>query len=213
MKTFNFEQRSEAWRAIRCGMPTASEFSKLVKASGEASDQLKGYATTLAAEKFAGRELDSFQSTSWMERGQELEAEAIRFYQFDQNCDVDPVGFVTDDNMHAGCSPDGLIGEIGGIEVKCLKSENHINAILYYQKHGRSQPAYIQQVQGALMLTGRRWWDQLFFHPDLPPLIIRQTPDVDLHLALAQGIEQVCRERDVILEALRRHASPVKVAA
>lgn len=213
MKIHNCEQRSADWYALRAGRPTASEFSNLITSTGDASKTLSGYATTLAAEMFAGRTLDTFQGTAWTERGQELEAEAIRHYQFDHDCDVDPVGFITDDAMCAGCSPDGLVGESGGIEVKCLKAENHINAILYYQKHGRGQPAYVQQVQGALMLTGRQWWDQVFYHPDLPPLIIRQFPDVDLHMALAQGIEQVCRERDVILEALRRHASPTKVAA
>jgi len=213
MITHNCEQRSAEWYALRAGMPTASEFSSLITSTGEPSKSLAGYALSLAAEKFAGRTLDTFQGTPWTERGQEMEAEAIRCYQFTADLDVDPVGFLTDDLKRYGCSPDGLVGAEGGVEVKCLKAENHIKAILYHQKHGKAHPEYVQQVQGALMITGRKWWDQVFYHPDLPLLIVRQIPQVPLFVALARGIEDVCEERDRVLVALQRQAEPGQQAA
>jgi hypothetical protein len=214
MKIHNCEQRSADWYALRCGIPTASEFSKLITSTGEISKTLPTYAMTLAGEKFAGRTLDGFEGNAWTERGREKEDEALRCYQFTADCDVDPVGFVTDDALRTGCSPDGLIGSDGMAEVKCLKAENHIKAILYAQKHGHCQPDYIQQTQGQLLICERRWCDLIFFHPDLPLLIIRQYPDPKLHAALNLAIEQVIRERDLVLSALRKQGpSALETAA
>jgi hypothetical protein len=204
MKIHPCAQRSPEWFALRAGRPTASEFSKLVTSTGEISKTLATYALTLAGEMFAGKPLDGIEPTQWMERGQEMEAEAIRCYQFQCDADVDPVGFVTDDELRMGCSPDGLVGSDGGVEVKCLKASNHIGAILYHQKHGRCPPDYIQQVQGSLMITGRKFWDTVFYHPDLPLLVIRQVPDIKLHACLLNAITLVLTSRDEVLAALKK---------
>jgi hypothetical protein len=111
---------------------------------------------------------------------------------------------VTDDELRMGCSPDGLVGSDGGVEVKCLKASNHIGAILYHQKHGRCPPDYIQQVQGSLMITGRKFWDTVFYHPDLPLLVIRQVPDIKLHACLLNAITLVLTSRDEVLAALKK---------
>lgn len=214
MRVHNVEQRSDAWRLLRAGKPTASEFSKLVTSTGEISKSLPKYAMILAGEMFARKPLEGFEGTAWTERGQEMEAEAIRAYQFTADCEVDSVGFVTDDDERLGCSPDGLIGDDGGCEVKCLKAENHINAIFYYEKNGRIPPDYVQQIQGSLMITGRRWWDAIFYYPDLPLLIVRQVPDIRLHACLQNAISLVCAERDQVLAALRKYGpSALETAA
>jgi hypothetical protein len=207
------EQRSESWYALRAGMPTASEFSKLITSDGTQSKSASGYALTLAGEMFAGRTLDAFEGTSWTERGRELEEEAINRYCFQRDLEVQPVGFVTDDAKRAGCSPDGFVGKDGLVEVKCLKAENHIKAILYHQKHGRCPTDYVQQTQGQLWICERLWCDLIFYHPELPLLVIKQVPDLVIFKALAREIDLVTRERDTILEALRRQISPVQVAA
>ncbi len=49
------EQRSAEWYALRVGIPTASDFSKLITSDGTPSKTLPTYAMTLAAEKFAGK--------------------------------------------------------------------------------------------------------------------------------------------------------------
>ncbi len=197
------EQRSAEWCQLRIGIPTASEFSKLVTSKGGPSKSISEYAITLAAEVYSGMpELDSWQGNSYTDRGQELEADAIGLYEFKNNVTVERVGFVTDDKKEMGCSPDGLVNADGMIELKCLKAENHIKAILYHKKHGHCQSTYILQTQGQMLICDRQWCDLTFFHPYLPLLVIRQTPDPKLQAALTKQIPLVRKERDAVLTAL-----------
>ena len=196
-------QGSPEWLALRIGIPTASEFKRLVTSTGKPSESLALYAGELAAEMFAGKQLEQFNGNVWMDRGKDMEAEAVNLYAFTTDADVQRVGFITNDAVTAGCSPDALVNQDGGLEIKCLKAERHVEATHYHKKHGRAPSQYILQVQGSLLITGRAWWDLCFYSPELPPLIIRHTPDPALHAALAAGIAAVIAERDAQLASLR----------
>lgn len=204
----DIEQRTPAWFALRVGKPTASEFSKIVTSKGEPSKSASAYALTLAAELFAGKTVDAWEGNSHTERGRELEAAALERYEFTRDVEVRRVGFVTTDDGVTGCSPDGLIGDDGLAEVKALKAENHIKAILYFRKHGRCPTDYVQQTQGQLMICGRAWCDLIFYHPELPMLVIRQEPLRDFHRILDAGVRDVIAERDAVLAVLRDQAAP-----
>lgn len=211
MKIHDVEQRSPEWYALRAGMPTASEFSKIVTSKGEPSKSAAGYALTLAAELFAGKTVDAWEGNSWTERGREMETRALELYEFTRDMDIVPVGFVTDDKGKMGCSPDGFAGEDGMVEVKCLKAENHIKAILYFQKHTKCPTDYVQQTQGQMMICERKWVDLIFYHPELPMLVIRQEVDRDLQFALMAGIPPLLAERDRVLAALRSQEGPAPI--
>lgn len=206
MKVHDVEQRSSLWYAMRAGMPTASEFSKIVTSTGDTSESMTTYAMTLAAEKFAGSSVDAWEGNAWTDRGRDLESQAIALYELAHDLDVERVGFVTDDDQNMGCSPDGLVGKGGLIEVKCLKAENHIKTILYHQKHGKSPPDYIQQTQGQLLICEREWCDLVFYHPVLPLLTIRTEPDQKVQHAMMGAIPKLCTERDRILEVLLQYS-------
>jgi len=197
------EQGSDEWHALRAGMPTASEFSKLVTSKGATSKSAAGYAITLAGEMFAGKPLDAWEGNQWSEHGKELEDQAMAYYEFQNDEDITTAGFVTDDAEKMGCSPDGLIGEKGGVEFKCLKAETHIKTIIYFQKNDRCPPDYIQQTQGQMMICGWEWCDLVFFHLELPCLVIRQLPDLNIQTALVAQIKKVCEERDEIFKAIK----------
>lgn len=198
----NVEQGTPEWHALRAGLPTASCFSQLITSTGEPSKSLPGYAITLAAEKYAGKPVDAFAGNSHTERGTLLEPDAKAMYAFMRDCEVEPVGFVTDDLGRYGCSPDGFVEQHGMLEVKCLKAENHIKALLYYAKHKKSPPDYIQQTQGQMLICDRSWSDLLFYHPELPPLIIRQEFDPDIGTSLLVQINNVIAERDRVLSEI-----------
>jgi hypothetical protein len=200
------EQGSPEWFALRAGMPTASEFSKLITSTGELSKSLQGYAITLAGEKYAGKPLDAFEGNGYTERGKLLEADARSAYVFLHDYDVEQVGFVTDDDQCLGCSPDGIIGNDGLVEMKCLKAENHIKALLYYKKHKKCPPDYIQQTQGQILICEREWCDLVFYHPDLPQLVIRQMRDDHLQVLLLSAVVQVIDMRDKILADIQEAA-------
>lgn len=206
------EQGTPEWNALRLGLPTASMFSKLLTTKGEPSKSANEYAISLAGEVYANKpELDAWGGNSYTERGKELEDQAIALYEFDRDVTVERVGFVTDDVGDAGCSPDGLVNDDGMVEVKCLKAENHIKAILFHKKNGRCPSTYVLQTQGQLMICERQWSDLIFFHPDLPLLVIRQLPDGNLQSALTGQIQAVRKERDAVLATL--HETQNQVAA
>lgn len=213
MKLIECDQGTPEWKAARVGIPTASEFSKLVTNTKDAegnykpSSSLQGYAANLAAELFAGKTLDHFDGNTWMDRGKDGEQEAAELYAFTTDRNVQAVGFITNDDGACGCSPDRLVDDDGGLEIKMLKAENHVAMVSYFEKHKRAEPKYTQQVQGALWITGRAWWEQLFWHPDLPPLVIRQTPDLAMFRALDIGVKAVIAERDLQLASLRRQST------
>lgn len=196
-------QGSPEWKLARLGKPTASEFSRLITSTGERSKSLEGYAREMASEMYAGKTLHDFDGNSWMDRGKDLEAEAIALYEFTNDVTAQRVGFCTDDEQRYGCSPDALIGDDGGLETKCLKAERHLEAMTYHAKHGKCPSGYVQQVQGGLFVTGRKWWDLCFFNPDLPPLVIRHTPDPVIFAALEKALADVLAERDAALSILR----------
>ena len=204
----DFAQRSPEWCALRAGKPTASEFSRIVTSTGEPSKSAYGYALTLAAELFVGQPIDAWEGNAWTERGRELESAARAAYEFVCGVSVKPIGFVTDNSGMIGCSPDGFVGEDGLIEIKCLKAENHIKTILYHRKNGRSPPDYMQQTQGQMWICERKWCDLVFYHPALPLLIVRETPNKFIIGALGASIPSVCKDRDEVLRALREQAAP-----
>ena len=96
-----------------------------------------------------------------------------------------------------------MIGTEGLLEMKCLKAENHIKALLYYKKHKKCPPDYVQQTQGQMLICEREWCDLFFYHPDLPPLTIRQVRDEKLQTLLLSAVDQVINERDKVLADIK----------
>lgn len=203
MEANTCEQGSEEWFALRGGIPTASQFSKLVTSKGEPSKSMAEYAMVLAAERWAGKPVDAWEGNQYTDRGTELEPAARAFYEFITDNEVQEIGFVTDNDGQYGCSPDGLVGEAGGVEFKCQIAKEHIKTLLYYKKHGRCPTTYVQQTQGEIMVCERDWFDLVFYHPDLPSIIIRQEPDQQVLNGLKRQIVAVIEERDRIIEVLK----------
>ena len=109
MITNNCEQRSDEWYTLKAGVPSAGNFDKIVTAKGEPSKQRKKYLYQLVGEKLLGRMPETYMSWA-MERGVELEDEAIAYFSLKQGVEVQRVGICfKDERMDRSCSPDGLI--------------------------------------------------------------------------------------------------------
>ena len=162
------EQGTEEWFQARLGIPTASEFGKIITpAKLQPSTQAETYINKLVAEWLRGKADESFQS-DWMKRGHEVEEEARDFYTFQTDVEVKQVGFCLTDNKTFGCSPDGLMDK-GGVEIKCPSPGVHVGYLL-----AEKVPTnYRLQILGSLLTTGRKWWDFLSYHPDMKALIVR----------------------------------------
>lgn len=167
------EQGSPEWFAARLGIPTASEFSKIITATGKASTQATDYCLTLLAEKLLGREVEKWQGNMWTERGKELEQEAADYYELTTGLTLNKVGFVTNDEKTMGCSPDRLVGEDGLLEIKCPAAHTHLK----YMLDKKLDASYWPQLQGQLYITGREWVDIISYYPEMKPVIIRVDRD------------------------------------
>ena len=108
MEISNCIQGSDEWFKIRCGVPSSSNFDKIVTTKGEPSKQAEKYGYKLAGEAIAGKAEETYKNAA-MERGTILEDEARQLYQIVNDVEVEQVGFCKLEGF--GCSPDGLVGE------------------------------------------------------------------------------------------------------
>lgn len=188
MIEFPCEQGSPQWLEMHRGVPTASNFDKIMttKARKLSSSILPFCYKLIGQLYYPGplSEADVYESDD-MRRGRELEDQARRAYSLVKDVAVRQVGFVMDDASQFGCSPDGLVGNDGGLEIKCPRLSKHAE----YLHAGVLPDDYACQVHGSLIVTGRQWWDFMSYAHGLPPLIVRVVPG-DFTLALRKALHQ-----------------------
>ena len=167
MKRFYYtdvDQGSDRWHTLRNGKLTGSsgKATNLIKdcksESGLSVPMLKEARRT-AAELITGDNPYNF-SNRFTERGHELEPLARLEYEEQTFNTVDQVGFITM-GEYIGCSPDGLVGEDGMIEIKCPEQEEYLRII----SGGEIDKDYINQMQWNLWVAERKWCDHVYFHP------------------------------------------------
>ncbi len=193
MIVHDVEQGTPEWHQIRLARPTASRFKDILTKPRSKTDSMslvaKGYLAECFAEWDMSAPVDG-ASSPWMERGQRQEAEALDFYQAALAPDgarAKPVGFVTldDDLLSPGCSPDALVGDDGGLELKILAAKNHPKAMF---EPDRFLKEHWAQVQGGLWITGRAWWHLVAYHPTMRPVVHLVEPDEDFIAELAERV-------------------------
>lgn len=177
-------QNSDEWYQLRSGKVTASEFNKLITSEGKNSTQINKLIFLKVAEILAEKRLQKFGGNKSTERGHELEPEAVNSYEFIKECEVERVGFVTDDDCLYGASPDGLVNREKGVELKCPDPDTHAE----YLYHNKCPSTYYIQCQGGMLLTGYSVWDFVSYHPDLPMLVVPVKRDNDLIEKLKERI-------------------------
>lgn len=190
MRCIDCEQGSDEWIYARLGIPSASMYGKIITTQGKWSTQADTYINQLVAEKLTGEQTPFYQNEH-MARGTELEPDARKMYEFIKDVEVQEVGFCLHDTLEAGASPDGLISEDGGLEIKCPAPATHVE----YLRGGKLPSKYKQQVMGCLWITGREWWDFMSYHPSMKPLIVRVERDEDyiaeLEACVSKAVELI----------------------
>lgn len=173
MKIHTIEPYSIDWAKAHIGLVSASEFGNLVTAAIEprTGDMPKSYLYKKAAEVFRGEPMcmlspNSAFTSAATEQGLLIEEEVLPFIALTYDADVRRAGFCTHDNGLAGCSPDALEGEDGGIEVKSPYPETHVKYLL----GGCVPNDYIPQVQFSLYVTGRDHWRFVSYRRRFPAL-------------------------------------------
>jgi hypothetical protein len=186
------EQGSPEWFAARLGVATASDFDRIVTPkTGALSTQADGLISELIDEIQRPDADRGFKGNRHTERGKEFEPQAAAWYAFVTGYKLTPVGFMVDDDGLTGCSPDRLVGDDGGLEIKCPDGKTHV-AYVRAALRGEGMPAeYRPQVHGTLARTRRKWWDFVSFCPEHKPLRIRVVPDAYTAKAAA-ALDEFC---------------------
>ncbi|RYD94901.1 MAG: hypothetical protein EOP61_20755, partial [Sphingomonadales bacterium] len=124
------EQRTEQWFRARAGRPTASQFSRIITATGKDSEQWDDYAIELVAQCIRPDEVE-WSGNRHTDRGEELEPEAREVFSELMDLETREVGFVTRADEVIGCSPDALVYQpngrepVAGLEIKCPLAKHH----------------------------------------------------------------------------------------
>lgn len=205
IRTYNMVQYTPEWWQTRRGVPTASQFDRILTPKTlKPSGAQKSYICDLIAETadlrpnwFTDRPMNAAQR-----HGLETEDEARRFYAatsglIDKGEDVRMVGFVYHEELRVGCSPDGLVGEDGVLELKCVQLATQASYVLDPEELYMD---YRCQCHGHLIVTGRRWVDLVSYAPGQKPLCIRVEPD-DFTLKLQDELRAFNKKYD---DALHR---------
>ena len=160
---FNVDQNTEIWRNKRAGLVTSSKLGCVMANYGKAfGDPAKKYAVEVAIERISGNPLSSSYSNAHMERGHEQEPIARELYENEMFCDVEGGGFFCNDLV--GCSPDGLVGKDGMIEIKSVIAPVHYANI----KRKSFDPAYRWQYVGNILFAEKNWLDFVSYCADFP---------------------------------------------
>ena len=188
MRVTEHEQRTEGWFQARLGKPSASSFHKLITPTGKPAASADSYINDLIAERITGRQASVFVSDA-MQRGTDLEPLAVEVYELINDCKVFDIGFCLHDEIEAGASPDGLVGDVGLLEIKCPLG----NTMVSYLRAGNVLPSkYIPQVQGQLWITDREWCDFMAYHPDMTVLLVRVERDQEYIDKLEAEVIKAC---------------------
>lgn len=196
----DIEQYSPEWYALRCGMLTASSISKIITPAKLQPVTTKDGSPTalqleLAAQRITGFVEPTFQSFD-MQRGNEEEVLARAVYS-EKVAPVQEVGFVTNDEwgFTLGCSPDGLVGEDGGVEFKSRANKYQVETILNNGK----MPEFMLQIQTSLLVTRRQWWDFGSYSNGMSLAIYRVIPDPAVQEAIIAGARAFYARMEEIL--------------
>lgn len=153
------EQRSPEWYKVRALKMTGSN-AQAISANGKG---LETYIKALILEHIAQvqeRELDKYTGPDML-RGIELEDVARVAYEFDQGVEVQEIGFF-EKSDHVGCSPDGLVGEDGVLEIKAKNDAKHLDLLLTEKVDTGEE----WQCKFNALVMGRSWTDFVSYNPN-----------------------------------------------
>lgn len=165
----DIEQGSPEWLAQRAGKFTGSRFVDLTARNKRKPDEkLKSFDDAVwdvVVERLTGQPQEGINSYS-LQWGKDVEPYAREAYELATGSFVTQSGFIQHPAYaFAGCSPDGLIEDDGGLELKCPK-----DSAVHLERFLKGIPEeYVPQVQGSLWITGRQWWDFASYDPRMPP--------------------------------------------
>lgn len=193
------DQGSPEWLELRRGIVTASTVGKLLTETGRpaSNDTSRRHTLTLVAERISGQVEEVFTNND-MWRGIDLEPVARDMYaEHFADEPVTTTGFLVRDDwgFKIGASPDGLVGDHGGLEVKAPRAKGHIATVLADQVPSQ----YMPQIQACLLVSGREWWDFCSYFGGLRPYVKRVYADPKWAEAIVNAVAAFEQRAEVMV--------------
>jgi hypothetical protein len=201
MKLHRVEQGSVEWYRLRLGRPTSSNFHKIVTPKGEPSKQAVKYLYRLVAERLLGETMDDeIGFVKWVAMGREQEPYAVKQFEFVNEVELEPGGFVTTNDGRIGASPDRIFkGHKESLEIKSPAPWTQLQYLLE-----GPDDAYRAQTQGHLLVGDE--FEAVHFYaynartPPYHNVILR---DHAFQSALASAVSSFCDILDQQTERAR----------
>ena len=216
MKVIECNQRSMQWFQAHCGIVTASSMESVldITKKGEPGAKRKTYLRQKLAELLTGIAIQQNYVSFAMQGGVEKEPLGIAAYEREEGVMVDSIGFALHDSIpRLGCSPDGLVGDDGLIELKCPLPGTH----LQYVMDCVIPEMYLAQIQTQLLVTGRAWCDFATFSPEVPKparlMVIRYERKAEDMAFIEKAVTDFNAEIDAAVEKLRSIVGPFELPA
>jgi hypothetical protein len=184
----DIEQGSLDWDWLRAGKVTASALKRLVTPLGKirTGDGPTTYRREVLAERWLGSPLPSDRGEIWdLQQGHFLEEYARPAFTLETGLKTRQVAFIEDDTGKLGCSPDGLILDNSGVEIKCPHLPNH----LAYLLDGVLPEDHVLQVQGSMFVTGFDHWYFCSFRRRLPIFVLKVARDEKIQTAICGAVK------------------------
>ena len=194
-RIYEVMQNNEAWDNLRCGIPTASEFDRILRQpkkgggyTAQSLEKIERYAALKCAELVLGGKADKAIYARAMEVGSEREVYATMMYERQFGVQTRRVGFVTDPNHWYGVSPDrDVIGQKKAVEIKAPDPDTHI---MYAYKPELLKEEYYFQTQGHLFVRKAiEVVDNYSYHPRIKAVNVPITRDETYQIKLAEDME------------------------
>lgn len=190
-KGFDYDaapQRSPEWVQQHTGRVGASQLGRWLSVSKKDGKPLKARQDLEKEIAFAKAFNQPFSTytTSAMQAGIDNEGFVRDQYSSQMGVVVTEAGAFYNDYFIA--SPDGLIGDDGGLEIKWLQDTNWAEVVL---SNSPLSEHYLQ-IQGNLYASGRTWWDYIAASANTGRfVVIRVERDEKLIAEIAESVKAV----------------------
>jgi putative phage-type endonuclease len=202
MIVHDVQQGSPEWLELRRGRVTASSASRLLTPTGKLSSSMDDEVGRVVAELMELQDPEYTQPTEWMQRGIDLEAEAVDAFSLITDYESEPIGFVTNTAFdYAGCSPDRMV-KADPLEIKCPKPSTHLR---WLANAGNVPAEYRAQLamQMVLCAAERGWF--MSYCPGAKPVLISVHWD-DYTDAMSEALDDFARRVDTMTAKLKENS-------
>jgi hypothetical protein len=198
------KQGTAAWYAARTGVLTASRMPAAMSRlkSGADSAERKALKIEILAERLTGDVVPHYVTPA-MQHGIDTEPAARAAYELARGVLVEECGFISHPTIgDYGCSPDGRIGKLLGVEIKCPTTAKYLG----WRLAGVVPDEHKAQMTAQCVCAGFEAVEFIAFDPRLPKhlqlFVVRFRPTQEERDSVEAAAREFLAEVDQMFQQL-----------